>query len=342
MNDDPLKQTVEEERKAREELYGAGAPQNADPDTPPKADASATPQKTDEPPAQSAPAATPPSSTALPDFESQFATGGDDDAKTELERLREENRQFKIREGSAAGRLKKSSEESAETIRQLQAELAERDKRLKELEASRPGGDKYLSPEELENIDDGVRSVISKVATGVATDERARLEGDFKRLEQRIAQGEEQRRQERRTGFNETLHANVPDVGSFATTANPKWVEFLKQRIPMSRETIGDSAARAYHGCDVRSFIEILGAYKSFAGEPPISNPDVLSRTRPDASRTAAQPSPGAAEPKSYTKKEYVSHWNQYLADPALMKDKEFAALHEDIMRARDEGRITV
>jgi len=65
MNDDPLTKTVEEERKAREELYGDGEPRNADPDTPPNA----APQSTDKPP-EAQPNATPAatsSSATLPD-----------------------------------------------------------------------------------------------------------------------------------------------------------------------------------------------------------------------------------------------------------------------------------
>jgi len=339
MKDDPLTKTVEEERKKREELYGNGTPQDATPDTTAEPDATPAPQGKDTPPAQDAPAA-PSSPAALPDFDSQFSTEGGNDEGSELERLREENKQFKIREGSAAGRLKKSSEESAETIRQLQADLAERDKRLKALESARPGGDKFLTPEELENIDDGVRSVISKVATGVASEERAKLADDFKRLEQRVTENEALRQQDRRLGFNESLMATVPDVGSFATNSNPKWVEFLKQRIPMGKETIGLSAARAYHNCDVTAFVEILNAYKHHVGEPPIRNSDVLSRTRPDTSRTAVQPSDNA-ELKTYTKREYIEHWNQWLGNPAMAKDKDSVALHEDILKARDEGRIT-
>ena len=108
----------------------------------------------------------------------------------------------------------------------------------------------------------------------------------------------------------------------------------------MTGRTYGELAAHAFRNNDSRMTVEIISRYKQSIGEPPHRNPDVLTQQRPGTFRNAAQ-TPRKAEQKAYTAQEYMDVENRYLANPALVKDADFAALLGDMRKARDEGRIT-
>jgi len=337
--DDQLAQQVEEQRKQREAMYGTGNPDPTAPATEPPATEGTEGAETPEgQPSEGG------DNASFSDFAQQFENtagdGGSESVDDELKRLREENANLRNKDKSAAGRLRKATEEDDAEKRGLREENERLRKRNEELETQgKTGADKYLTDEERQALDEPVRRAIGRTAEGIAKEEISKVGARLDEQDAILAEIVERDKASAKIRFQSELETAVPDIGTL-TTKNPKFVAFMKEREPITGKTYHELSVAALKANDSRTTIEIISRYKQSIGEPPHRDPNVLAQQRPGSFKAAKQP-PNRAGERTYTVQEYYAVENQLLADPALVKDAAFSALLGEVRKARDEGRIT-
>ena len=322
---DELQQAADEARKQREALAKGHEPQTASPD-----DGDAPPNTPDDSAQNADENDAPPKQAPLPDFEKQFAEPAGEGGETveELKRqLAESQRELaaaKVRAGSAAGRLKNRDETSNAEMQQLRDRNVELEARLAELTAAGDDDDN-LEPEILKNIDKRVERALTPLQ-----ERFQKSEEDSKKL---LALRDQERL--------ETLHARmaeiVPDYRDVANT--PEWMEFLKETEPMTATTFGRLARAAHDARDPNRLAVIFNAFKQAQGLPVAQNPKVRSQMRPPTNHSVTAPQEKAV-PKVYTYEQFRAHYDRVETEPDYLKDPKNAALHEELKKARAEGRI--
>lgn len=332
---DALKLQVEEEKKQIAALYGNGAPTVVDGEghvvTPPNEPEATTPE-TKEP------------SKELPKtldtmFGKDAKPNADKGEETELDRLRRENAELKMREGSAKGRLEKASADNHERLEALEAERNELRAQVEKLQASNPQVDDILTDEERDLLDPSALGVLQKLAKGESKRAVAKAEAELEALRARLHNSDVMSAQSARKAFTDQVESLVPEAGEFVSAENEAWVGFLKTRVPFGRDTFENVASRAFAENDVDSFVQVLQAYQATAGVGLEVNPSVLTQMRPDSARIPHQQS-GAQTPKVYTVKDVTEHWEQWNSGHVDKTDPKMIALHEDMTRAVNSGQV--
>ena len=334
-NVDELKQQAEDERKQREAAgLGENGSTGKEPETTPPSEEQPAPVETTEEGTQTeSEQPAPRKELPRPDFGKMFAgpeTGGADTPE-ELRRQRDEARreleETKAREKSAAGRLKKRDDDADSELQKLREQNAKLEARLAELDAG--DTDDGLDEEVVRGVDRRVQKRIHDAVTPL--EEQLRRNNETTRLI------EEQRDNERMDALHARLSDEVPDYAEISCSA--KWADFMKTIEPLTGKPYGQIAAGAFEARDGARMANVFNKFKEAQGTPVAQNPKVRAQMRPATYHVP--PTTQEAARKTFTRAEYDEHYNKVLENPALLGNKDFAARHEEMRRARDEGRIT-
>lgn len=183
-------------------------------------------------------------------------------------------------------------------------------------------------------------------ALSTVNGEIAATKGEAKTAADRAAELEKSQQMVTQERFFNELTARVPEWkqlnGWDGIPQNPKFTEFLQQRLPGSNLTYNDLLNDHHSKGDVQRVAEIFELGKKHAGALSVINTDGSEPPlEPGKGAGAGAPPPKPATPKTYTKAEHDRLMRE-ITLPGRFKgtEAERQRLEDDLIAAELEGRV--
>ncbi len=201
---------------------------------------------------------------------------------------------------------------------------------------------KYLTEEEIGDLDENYAAIQAKMAQGIAeaiVESRAQAVGaEVNELKQTIEDLRSAQAQATQSSFWKEVDALSPGAAMANAADDPEWVAFLGGVDPTSRLTYREIGVAAINRSDAEVVAHLFDLFKSSVGvDPEAARKRVIAQVKPEtapsAPRTQARPA-GPVIKESDIKKFYQN------AAASHMSDQEIAAKEAEFDQAASEGRI--